>query len=131
LDVGDARRFGRVERSVGVQGRRGTAAEGRCEIVGSPRRLVLALLHESNGHQGHAQGELWSVTGCENPSDPRFVRLFAARYSDRINDPADRIEVAGVRWVSVSALFTAIAAGNVTDGFTLAAVACGVAQRML
>lgn len=60
-----------------------------------------------------------------------FVHLFIASYFDPPSGPTDRGEIAEVRWLPVSALFSEIAAGQITDVFTLAAVACGVSRGML
>jgi len=58
------------------------------------------------------------------------VHLFAARYAEPVSVPLDTREVAAVRWEPVRDLLAAIAAGEITDGFTLA-VTCQALVRGL
>lgn len=58
------------------------------------------------------------------------VHLFLASYPAPVSDARDRCEVAGIRWLPVTALRAEIAEGQIRDGFTLAAM-CAAACRGL
>jgi hypothetical protein len=57
--------------------------------------------------------------------------MFAARYSNQPGGPLDTGEVAAVTWVPVPELLDRIAAGEITDGFTLAATCAALCRRIL
>lgn len=59
------------------------------------------------------------------------VYLFAARYDHEVTTPLDTTEVAGVHWVPIPDLLAGVAAGTVTDGFTLSAVAVALCRGLL
>jgi 8-oxo-dGTP pyrophosphatase MutT (NUDIX family) len=59
------------------------------------------------------------------------VHLFMARYSHPVDQPQDRSEVAEVRWVPVAELRTEIGSGQISDGFTLAAMCCANCRNLL
>jgi 8-oxo-dGTP pyrophosphatase MutT (NUDIX family) len=50
------------------------------------------------------------------------VRLFLARYSTEVVQPADTGEVSGVRWVTMPELCDEIRCGGLVDSFTLGAL---------
>ena len=52
------------------------------------------------------------------------VELFLARYATAVSEPADRKEVAAVKWISTKRLYDQIASDQLTDAFTLSAVMC-------
>jgi 8-oxo-dGTP pyrophosphatase MutT (NUDIX family) len=58
------------------------------------------------------------------------VQLFIARYPEPVAEPLDRREIAEVRWVPLRTLRAVIAAGEITDGFTLAAVGCAACSGL-
>jgi 8-oxo-dGTP pyrophosphatase MutT (NUDIX family) len=92
-----------------------TAAAELAEELGSPPGR-LEPLGEMTPDSGHL-----TVT----------VRLFMAYYADPVSSPRDTSEVAGVRWVPVPDLLAAIAAGDIIDGFTLAAVCAAMCRKVL
>ena len=59
------------------------------------------------------------------------VHLFMAQYPVTVDATQDTAEVATVRWTPVPDLLAAIAAGEVTDGFTLSAVCCAMCRGLL
>lgn len=59
------------------------------------------------------------------------VHLFLAHYRTQVSEPTDRDEVAEVRWIPAAALMSEVASGRIVDGFTLAAVGCGLSQGIL
>ena len=59
------------------------------------------------------------------------VELFLARYAVRVSSPTDTGEVAEVRWVGLAEMFSLIAEGSLTDGYTLAAVGAAVARGLV
>jgi 8-oxo-dGTP pyrophosphatase MutT (NUDIX family) len=59
------------------------------------------------------------------------VHLFLARYTEPVSEPTDRDEVTEVRWLPTLELFREIAAGRITDGFTLSAVGCATCRGLL
>lgn len=56
------------------------------------------------------------------------VHLFLALYETRASTPLDNLEVHGVRWVTLSELRAEIAAGQIIDSFTLAALSLAMFQ---
>lgn len=56
------------------------------------------------------------------------VRLYLARYSTTVTAPADRREVAEVKWIDTKALYAEIANGEIEDVFTLSALTCAQAR---
>jgi len=91
-----------------------TARQELTEELGAPPAQLSAL-----GTMTPDSGILASV-----------VHLYAATYPAPVSAPRDTVEVTAVRWVPVPELLAAIASGDVTDGFTLAAVCralcCGI-----
>lgn len=59
------------------------------------------------------------------------VELFLARYAAPIAAPTDTQEIAEVRWVGLADLFSLIAAGSLTDGYTVSAVGAAVARGLI
>jgi 8-oxo-dGTP pyrophosphatase MutT (NUDIX family) len=59
------------------------------------------------------------------------VHMFVARYPAPVSAGTDQSEVAEVRWLTIPALLSDIAAGRITDGFTLAAVCSATCRGML
>lgn len=60
-----------------------------------------------------------------------LVDVYAARVSHRSSVTADPDEVREIRWLTAAELLAEIAAGAITDGFTLATVALASAQGIL
>ncbi len=59
------------------------------------------------------------------------VHVFGAEYDSMPAAPQDTTEVSAVRWWPVRLLLGAITAGQIRDGFTLAAVCYGMCWRLL
>jgi 8-oxo-dGTP pyrophosphatase MutT (NUDIX family) len=59
------------------------------------------------------------------------VHMFAARYDTTVSAPRDTGEVTAVTWIPVAGLAARIAAGDITDGFTLAAVCAATCRGLL
>ena len=59
------------------------------------------------------------------------VELFLARYTTTVSEPADRKEIADVKWISTKTLYDQIASGQVKDAFTLSAVMCAQAHGFI
>lgn len=59
------------------------------------------------------------------------VSVFLAHYSDTPTLPLDLREVSAVRWLSWRQLLDEVAAGQITDGFTLAAVGIALARGIV
>jgi 8-oxo-dGTP pyrophosphatase MutT (NUDIX family) len=99
--------------------------------------------HSSNPEES-AQDELMEELG-ERPQQLTFlgqetpdsgalasvIYLFAAQYDHQVSAPRDTVEVAGVHWVPVPELLAGIAAGDITDGFTLSAVCLALCKGVL
>jgi 8-oxo-dGTP pyrophosphatase MutT (NUDIX family) len=92
-----------------------TARTELAEELGAPPRQLTSL-----GRVHPDSGTLASV-----------VHMFAAGYAVQASAPQDTGEVAAVRWVPVPELLAAIAAGDITDGFTLAAVCAAMCRKLL
>lgn len=93
-----------------------TACAELAEEIGvSPLELIpLGTVHPDSGH----------ITSA--------VHLYAARISpDAVTEPADTEEVAGVQWITARELRQMIASGQITDGFTLAAVCQALCRGLL
>lgn len=59
------------------------------------------------------------------------VKLFLARYATTVSQPSDRNEIADVKWISTKTLYDEIANGQIMDAFTLSAVTCAQARRLI
>jgi ADP-ribose pyrophosphatase YjhB (NUDIX family) len=59
------------------------------------------------------------------------VHLFTAQYPVAVDATQDTAEVAAVRWVPVPEFLAEIAAGEIADGFTLAATCRAICRRLL
>jgi len=59
------------------------------------------------------------------------VHLFVAGYAREASQPRDTLEVSAIRWIQVQKLLRDVADGEVTDGFTLAALCCATARGLL
>ena len=59
------------------------------------------------------------------------VHIFHAGYNREVAEPLDADEVVKVRWVDIQTLLAEIAAGEIVDAFTLAAVTLAAASRHL
>jgi ADP-ribose pyrophosphatase len=59
------------------------------------------------------------------------IHMFAAEYAEPVSAPLDTGEVSAVAWIPVGDLMARIAAGDITDGFTLAAVCAAMCRGLL
>jgi 8-oxo-dGTP pyrophosphatase MutT (NUDIX family) len=59
------------------------------------------------------------------------VEVFLAHYATPASVPQDTREVAAVRWIAMSDLAGEIASGAIQDAFTLSAVTCALARRLI
>jgi ADP-ribose pyrophosphatase len=59
------------------------------------------------------------------------VHLYLAEFDDEVAAPVDPVEIAMVRWISLPELYTEIADGRITDGFTLSAIAQATVRGVL
>jgi ADP-ribose diphosphatase len=57
------------------------------------------------------------------------VSLFLARYSIKVSQPADRMEVVRVKWIDTKALYAMIAREEIKDAFTLSALTIAQARK--
>lgn len=92
-----------------------TASEELLEELGA-RPLSLTMLGRVNPNSGILAGTDY---------------LFAAEYGEQVAAPLDTREVSAVTWVPVPDLLAEIAAGTVTDGYTLAAVCAAMCRGLL
>lgn len=92
-----------------------TASEELLEELGA-RPDTLTELGRVNPNSGILAGADW---------------LFAAGYGGQPAAPRDTREVAAVAWVPVPELLAGIAAGDITDGYTLAAVCAALCRGLL
>lgn len=82
---------------------------------------------------GQEPNELISI-GTVTPNSGLLagqVELFLARYSTAVSNPADRREVADVKWIDIAALYDEIANDQIKDSFTLSAITCAQARGLL
>lgn len=59
------------------------------------------------------------------------VELFLARYATTVAEPIDRNEIAGVKWITNTELHNEIASAQIVDAFTLSAVTCAQARKLI
>ncbi len=59
------------------------------------------------------------------------VFLYLARYDVSVDTPQDSEEVVEVLWIPVRELLDSVASGEITDGFTLAAIGVATARGLL
>ena len=59
------------------------------------------------------------------------LHMFAAMYPAPVSAPQDTVEISAVRWVPVPDLLAMIAGGEISDGFTLAAVCAALCRGLL
>src|SRR5215510_539873 len=82
---------------------------------------------------GERPNELISI-GTVTPNSSLLaseVKLYLALYSTTPSAPADRKEVAEVKWIDLKTLYAQIVSGHIKDAFTLSALTCAQARRYL
>ena len=94
----------------------------------SPRHSALAELREEIGEEPDAL-ELLGTVHPDSGVQSTAVHVFLASYATEVAAPTDVLEVAEVRWVPLDALWQRVARGELTDGFTLSALAMLTARR--
>jgi len=93
-------------------------------------RSARAELAEELGHEPHDLISRGTVTPNSGLLASR-VELFLARYATSVSEPADRREVADVKWIDIKTLYGEIARGQITDAFTLSAIMCAQARGLI
>lgn len=95
-----------------------------------PRASLLRELDEELGGEPVSVEQL----GVMHPDSGVLateVHIFFAKWPEPLAVPRDEAEVQAVTWIAVADLREAIASGEITDGFTLAAVALADARGLL
>jgi 8-oxo-dGTP pyrophosphatase MutT (NUDIX family) len=94
------------------------------------RMSARAELAEELGQEPYHLTAIGTVTPNSGLLASR-VELFLARYATPVSHPADRKEVADVKWINIKKLYSEIASGQIKDAFTLSAVICAQARGLI
>lgn len=97
---------------------------------GDPAATARAELAEELGREPDSLISIGTVTPNSGILASR-VELFLGRYATPASVPHDAREVAGIRWIALPDLADEIARGDIQDAFTLSAVTCALARKLI
>ncbi len=95
-----------------------------------PVRSALAELEEELGEQPD-RVEILATMTPNSGLLATSVSVFSASYSSMPVTPTDTAEVSAVRWLTWNELLSEVAAGQIRDGFTLAAVGIAYSKGLV